>query len=122
MTMQDTEDAVEMEWLVQDSERVQAGMSLARMTLLPGCMSEAHSHRTCNEAVYVISGEIEQYVDGEKTVLREGEHAFIPKGALHQSLNVGAGPAVMLVAYSSGSRDYERAGATEATDQELQAL
>lgn len=102
------ENAVRMDWLVQDIDGVQAGMSLARMTLLPGCLSEAHRHRTCNEALYVLSGEIEQYVDGERTVLREGEYAFIPKGALHQSLNVGAGPAVMLVAYSSGSRDYER--------------
>ena len=40
--------------------------------------------------IYVIEGEIEQWVDGEKRILRPGDSAFIAADVVHASFNTGS--------------------------------
>jgi quercetin dioxygenase-like cupin family protein len=47
-----------------------------------------HKHPKQEEVLYVIEGEIEQWVDQDKRVLRPGDSAFIAAGVVHASFNV----------------------------------
>jgi len=98
---------VTMQWLMEDRIAENAGLSLARMTVDPGVTSEAHCHPNCSEAVHLLSGKVEQR-SGERWVeLAAGDTLLIPAGATHQTRNIGGETAVLMVAYSSGSRVYE---------------
>lgn len=98
---------VTMDWLMEDTIEPGAGLSLARMTVAPGETSEAHRHSNCNEAIHVLSGQVEQRKAGQWVELATGDTILIPSGAIHQTRNVGQETAILMIAYSSGSRDYE---------------
>jgi len=98
---------VTMVWLMEDRIEADAGLSLARMTVDPGVTSEAHRHPDCSEAVHLLSGRIEQRRGDLWVELAAGDTLLIPAGATHQTRNSGTAPAVLMVAYSSGSRIYE---------------
>ena len=46
-----------------------------------------HKHPSQEEVIYVIDGEIEQWVDQEKRRLGAGDSAFIAKDVVHASFN-----------------------------------
>jgi len=96
-----------MQWLMEDAIEARAGLSLARMTVAPGVTSEAHRHPDCTEAVHLLSGRVEQRRGDDWVALAPGETLLIPVGAVHQTRNPGPGPAVLMVAYSSGARTYQ---------------
>ena len=48
------------------------------------------------EVIYVIEGEVEQWLDRQKRVLRSGDAVFIPAGVVHASFNVAGAKARML--------------------------
>ena len=47
-----------------------------------------HRHPNQEEVIYVVEGEIEQWVGTEKRTLRAGDSAFIGKNEVHASFNV----------------------------------
>ena len=98
---------VTMEWLMDDAIQAGAGVSLARMTVAPGVTSEAHRHPNCTETVHLLSGSIEQRRGSDWLTLGAGDTILVPAGVPHQTHNSGADPAVMIIAYSSGTRVYE---------------
>jgi len=100
-------DPVTMEWLMEDAIQDDAELSMARMTVAPDAISEMHSHPNCTEAIHVLSGTIEQRRGDEWIKLSEGQTCLIPKGYQHQTRNIGSNRAVLMLAYSSGSRIYE---------------
>ncbi|MGI9503376.1 MAG: cupin domain-containing protein [Geminicoccaceae bacterium] len=100
-------DGVSMTWLMDDGIKPEAGLSLARMTVDPGITSEAHRHTNCTEAIHVLSGQIKQRSGDRWISLKSGETILIPVGAIHQTTNVGDDVAILMIAYSSGSRVYE---------------
>jgi len=98
---------VTMQWLMEDSIEENAGLSLARMTVDPGVTSEAHRHPNCSEAVHLLSGKVAQRSGDRWVELDAGDTLLIPARVFHQTRNIGAEAAVLMVAYSSGSRVYE---------------
>lgn len=98
---------VSMTWLMDDGIEPEAGLSLARMTVDPGVTSEAHRHTNCTEAIHVLSGHVKQRAGDRWVFLKSGVTILIPVGAIHQTTNVGDEVAVLMIAYSSGSRVYE---------------
>jgi quercetin dioxygenase-like cupin family protein len=65
----------------------------------PGVTAARHAHPG-EELVYVIEGELEYQLDGQKPVtLKAGEVLFIPAGAFHAVRNVGSGKALELATY-----------------------
>ena len=98
---------VTMDWLMEDAIKPGAGLSLARMSVDPGVTSEAHRHPDCNEAVHLLSGEVEQRCGLDWVKMRPGETLLIPAGTPHQTRNSGGETAVLIIAYSSGARVYE---------------
>ncbi|MBV9083752.1 MAG: cupin domain-containing protein [Acidobacteriaceae bacterium] len=55
-----------------------------------------HKHPKQEEVIYVLDGEIEQWVDREKRILHSGESAFIPADVVHASFNLSAENARLL--------------------------
>jgi len=60
------------------------GQSLAEATLAPGQATERHYHREAEEIYFVLSGEGELELGGERKVVAPGEAALIPPGAWHR--------------------------------------
>lgn len=98
-----------MEWLADDALRPGTGLSLARMTVRAGAVSPAHSHPDCTEVIHVLEGAVEQRVGGDRHQLGPGATVVVPPGEIHASRALGPGDAVLVVAYSSGSRTYRPA-------------
>ncbi len=100
-----------MTWLVEAASHPGADLSLARMTVEPGATSPAHRHANASEAIHVVSGRIEERVGTVWMAAGPGDTVFVPAGEVHQTRCVGNAPAVMIIAYSSGARDYEEVDA-----------
>lgn len=56
--------------------------------LRPASGHSFHKHPNQEEVIYVIEGEIEQWVDQERRILRQGDSAFIGPDVVHASFNV----------------------------------
>lgn len=97
-----------MTWLMDDTVQPNAGLSLARMTVEPGAVTETHRHPNCTETIFALEGAVAVHVDNETIALPEGKTALIPAGASHHIHNAGAVPAQLIVAYSAGTRIYEK--------------
>ncbi len=79
------------------------------VNLSPGNGHDFHKHPRQEEVIYVIEGEIEQWVGTEKRMLGPGECAFIPADVVHASFNVGNAPAKLMAILSPcfGKEGYE---------------
>lgn len=64
--------------------------------LLPGRGHNFHKHPDQEEVIYVIAGEIEQWLDKENQTLKPGDSVFIGAGVVHASFNVSADNARLL--------------------------
>ena len=69
-------------------------------------MVDYHVHRTMDETIYVVEGEIEFAVVGETYLRPAGSVAFIPRGHHHGFRNRGPARARVLILFtpSEGSR------------------
>ena len=106
MSLIDTPNGVTMQWLMDDKVDERAAVSLAKMTVAIGVTSEKHHHTNCTETIHVLDGQIEQSIGSKTQILSAGETCLIPRSTQHQTRNVGDKPAIMMIAYSSGTRDY----------------
>jgi mannose-6-phosphate isomerase-like protein (cupin superfamily) len=61
-----------------------ANQSLAEATLAPGEETQRHYHAASEELYYVLAGEGEMEVDGERSAVFPGDAILIPPGARHQ--------------------------------------
>jgi quercetin dioxygenase-like cupin family protein len=55
-----------------------------------------HKHPNQEEVIYVIEGEIEQWIEREKRLLKAGDSAFIGADVVHASFNVSNRQAKLL--------------------------
>jgi quercetin dioxygenase-like cupin family protein len=76
---------------------------------LPGKCHEFHCHPRQEEVIYVLEGELEQWVEEERSVIGPGDAVIIPAGVVHASFNIGAAPARILAVLSPcvGEAGYE---------------
>jgi quercetin dioxygenase-like cupin family protein len=79
------------------------------VTLSPKGGHNFHKHPQQEEVIYVIEGEIEQWLDREKRTLRPGDSVFIRPDVVHASFNIGDRTAKLLVVLYPciGSEGYE---------------
>ena len=79
------------------------------VTLRPAGGHNFHRHPHQEELIYVMEGEIEQWVDQEKRILRSGDSAFISTAVVHASFNVSDRNAKLLAILGPcvGSEGYE---------------
>jgi quercetin dioxygenase-like cupin family protein len=88
--------------------------SLMERTLPPGGRKPPpHIHTNCEEAFYVLDGEIEFLLNDKTVIGRPGSFVLVPGGVAHTFGNVASAPSRLLILH---------APAMDAYFQELQAL
>jgi putative monooxygenase len=98
-----------IEWLAGAEVGNSRELSLARMSLPAGNATDVHIHGNCEESVYVVRGSVECTADGAAVTLAPGEQTVVPRGAVHRLRNAGAGPAEIIISYSSAAREFKLA-------------
>jgi quercetin dioxygenase-like cupin family protein len=66
------------------------------VNLTPDHGHNFHKHPDQEEVIYVIEGQVEQWLEQNKRVLGPGDSIFIPKDVVHASFNTGKTTAKLL--------------------------
>jgi mannose-6-phosphate isomerase-like protein (cupin superfamily) len=66
-----------------------ANQTLAEAILAPGQQTQRHYHAASEELYYLLAGEGEMEVDGERSAVGPGDAILIPPGAWHQITATG---------------------------------
>jgi putative monooxygenase len=95
-----------LRWLASRKLGNAQGLTLGRVLIRKGRSNPRHAHGQCEEALYLLRGRLEHTVGAEKVVLAAGDTLVIPPGVFHNATALGDEDADMIVAYSSGARDF----------------
>ena len=79
-------------------------LQICRAVLPAGEGHGFHHHPELEEAIYVLEGEIEQWVGEEKRILKVGEVAHLLPGVVHATFNSSGEDAVILAILTPGSQ------------------
>ena len=98
-----------LRWLSNPPVTGARDLTVIGVTLQPGKGHDFHKHPDQEEVIYVVAGEVEQWVDREKRILGAGDSAFLPAGTVHASFNVGGSDAqiVAILGPCVGEKGYE---------------
>lgn len=96
-------------WLSRPSTTGARNLTILEVVLTPGQGHNFHKHPDQEEVIFVIEGEVEQWLEHDKRTLRPGDSAFIGAGVVHASFNVTAAPIKLLAILSPcvGEGGYE---------------
>lgn len=104
-------------WLSRPPSTGAKQLTVIDVDLLPGKGHDFHKHPDQEEVIFVVNGEIEQWLETSNQTLKPGDSVFIPKDMVHASFNVSEGPAKLLAILGPcvGEGGYEM---VEVADQE----
>lgn len=85
-------------WISRPSSTGAGRLTVIDVTLEPGYAHDFHKHPEQEEVIVVQAGEIEQWLEDEKTTLGPGEAVFIGADVVHGSFNTGSETAKLTVA------------------------
>jgi quercetin dioxygenase-like cupin family protein len=83
-------------WCCRPSATGAKDLVAIEVTLSPGGGHAFHKHPEQEEVIYVIHGQVEQWLDREARTLRPGDAIFIPPGTVHASFNTSGQEAKLL--------------------------
>jgi quercetin dioxygenase-like cupin family protein len=86
----------EMGWMSRPDLTGTKNLTVIEVRLLPGQGHNFHKHPDQEEVIYVMEGEIEQWIEKERQNLKPGDSAFIPSDTVHASFTAGKSPAKLL--------------------------
>lgn len=95
-TERDQLDWGEIGWLSRPATTQAKELAVLEVTLKPGFGHNFHKHPNQEEVIYVIEGEVEQWLDREKRMLKPGDSVFIGADTVHASFNTGSQPAKLM--------------------------
>ena len=95
-----------LEWLAGRAVGNADGVTLGRVRIRRGSANPRHAHRNCEEVLYLLAGRLRHSVGDGAVALEPGQVIVIPAGVFHNAQSVGDVDADMIVAYSSGERDF----------------
>ena len=95
-----------LRWLASREVGNAEGITLGRVVIRKGESNPRHSHPSCEEILYLLSGRLEHTLGDETFPLAPGDTLAIPAGVFHNAASVGDEDAEMIVAYSTGERDF----------------
>lgn len=87
-------------WLCRPEIADATDLQLCRAVIPAGEGHGFHRHPELEEIIYVLSGQVEQWVEQEMRLLGPGEIAHIPRGVVHATFNSSAEDAVILAILS----------------------
>jgi quercetin dioxygenase-like cupin family protein len=96
-------------WISRPPSTGAQALTVIDVSLEPGHGHDFHIHPGQEEVIVVQAGEIEQWLEGDKTMLGPGEAVFIEAGTVHASFNTGSETARLTVALGpcAGEGGYE---------------
>lgn len=99
----------ELAWISRPSDTAAKQIALVHVKLEPGRGHDFHRHPRQEEVLYLLSGEVEQWLETEKKILKPGDAIFVAPGVVHASFNTGSVPATFLAVLSPcvGDGGYE---------------
>ena len=83
-------------WLSRPPTTQAKELTVIEVLLKPGFGHNFHKHPDQEEVIYVIEGQVEQWLETEKRVLRPGDAVFIGADVVHASFNIGDQTAKLL--------------------------
>jgi quercetin dioxygenase-like cupin family protein len=86
-------------WVCGPAQTGAKRLAILEGAIFPGEGQGFHYHPAQEEVVFVISGQIEQWLDKEKQILRAGDSVFVPPGIVHAAFNVGESEAKALAIF-----------------------
>lgn len=93
-------------WLHSSAFSGSREMTLGEVVIRSGQSNPMHTHANCEEALYLLEGELEHTCGDEQPYpLRPGSSILIPRGIPHNARCTSECDARMLVAYSSAARE-----------------
>ncbi|MBD3178034.1 MAG: cupin domain-containing protein [Armatimonadia bacterium] len=101
------EDWGSLTWLAGRAHGNSESLTVGRVVIKPGRSNPRHSHPTCDEVLYLLSGTLEHTIGGDKVTLQAGDTISITGGVNHNATNVGETDADMIVTFSSADRTVE---------------
>lgn len=87
-------------WCCRPETTGAKGLVVIEVTLAPGGGHAFHKHQEQDEVIYVIDGEVQQWLDQGKRTLRSGDSVYLPAGTVHASFNVSNRDAKLLAILS----------------------
>lgn len=83
-------------WISRPAATGASALTVIDVDFTPGHGHNFHKHPDQEEVLVVTEGEIEQWLDRDKRVLRKGDAVFIDRGVVHASFNMSGKPARVL--------------------------
>ena len=75
------------QWYFKDGLGDSESLVFVRAKFTAGGSHAFHSHPEMDEIIYLLSGEMVQWVEQEKRLLKAGDSAYIPRGVVHGCYN-----------------------------------
>ena len=105
-----------IKWICDRKVTPNSLQSFGYAYVLPGKTNPEHRHRTCEEIIYMLAGELKVYAHGETITLKPGQTALIPQGVRHMVVNEGWEPVLYIASFSAAFRDTVFKGTTGKLD------
>jgi quercetin dioxygenase-like cupin family protein len=77
-------------WYFKEGLGDAESLVFVRARIAPGAGHAFHTHPEMDEIIYVLEGEMTQWLEKEHRTLRTGDSIFIPRGVVHGCLNQSA--------------------------------
>lgn len=81
-------------------------LTLGRVIIKKGMSNPRHCHKLCEEVLHLLQGKLRHSFGNKEIVMNAGDTLVVPPGVMHNAVNTGKVDADMIVAYSSGIRDF----------------
>ena len=106
----------ELGWISRPAATGARQIVAIEVTLLPGQGHNFHKHPEQEEVIYVLAGEVEQWLGEQRQHLKPGESVLSHAGAVHASFTAGSQPARLLAILSPciGDGGYELVDVSQA--------
>lgn len=92
----ETLDWGSLAWMSRPGSTEAKDLTVIEVTLNPGGGHNFHKHPDQEEVIYVIAGEVEQWLEQTPRTLRPGDAVFIKANIVHASFNNSSTPAKLL--------------------------
>lgn len=83
-------------WMSRPQSTEANNLTVIEVTLNPGGGHNFHKHPDQEEVIYVLAGEVEQWLEQQPRTLRPGDAVFIKANIVHASFNNSSTPARLL--------------------------
>ena len=83
-------------WLSRPTTTNAKDLTVIEVEITPGFGHNFHKHPDQEEVIYVVEGEVEQWLEQERRTMKPGDSVFIAADAVHASFNVSGSAAKLL--------------------------